>query len=119
LQDGLILNTRNFLKSDRKSKNIIMKKICDMIERAGEKNSPYEYYPDSVKKAMRLFDFNRFYLTQNGYAFYYDCGRISNYNNSFPVFVLPYSDIPQIANKENPFGTKHKTEISERLNPVI
>lgn len=64
--------------------------ICDKIRRK-EGGLPYDRNAEST--ASRYFDFDRYYLTPNGLAFYYKNGLLFPSDSRCPSFVIPYEQV--------------------------
>lgn len=64
--------------------------ICEKIRRK-EGGLPFDKNAEST--AARYFDFDRYYLTPNGVAFYYKNGLLFPSDSRCPAFVIPYEQV--------------------------
>ncbi len=90
LSDCTTLRAKNAFSTSRTFK----KHCCDIIASKIEAGlGGFDYFANASAVACEKFDFEKFYFTPKGVAFYYDKGTLYNNKNNFPVFVIPPSEI--------------------------
>ena len=90
LPDCTPLRARQVFAVNRSAKQLYLDEICAKIS-AGE--GGVHYGSDAEKRARRRFDFENFYLTPKGVAFYYDKTQLTLGKDANPAFVMPFAGV--------------------------
>ena len=56
----------------------------------------FGYYENAERMAAERFDFEKFYFTPKGVAFYYDRNVLFSSDNVYPAYVIPFSEVSGI-----------------------
>ena len=92
LSDGILLPAGEFIQTNQKAKRYFMDRISEILSH-NMQNPQFSYFPNAGQSARRFFSFSRFYLTEKGYAFYFDEGILSPAHKGPTVFILPYDSV--------------------------
>ena len=89
LEDCTPLRARQVFDVNRGARALYLDEICSKIS-SGE---GAHYGDGAVRLARRHFDFENFYLTPKGVAFYYDKAQLATGAGANPAFVMPYGGV--------------------------
>lgn len=85
---GSRLRLEDFFE-DSYYKTVIFTYITDDIKRRKKEGDKY-FFSDYPEKVFRFLDEENFYLTENGFAVFYQPGTLAEYAEGIPVFTIPY-----------------------------
>ncbi len=66
-------------------RNVVFRAIFAEIQK-----QPESYFEDFQKNVFQYFDSRHFYLTPQGFAFFFPLYSIAPYSSGIPVFLIPY-----------------------------
>ena len=90
LRDATPLRAKDCFARSREAKKLYTDEICTKIlNREGK----FSYYSNAQQPAVSKFDFDKFYFTPKGVAFYYDKNLLFSAGDVYPAFVIPYSEV--------------------------
>lgn len=69
--------------------------IAKVYAKQGKQSGDEEKGDIPEREVKRHFDENNFFLTVNGYGFYFDAGALSN-GNLPSVYIIPYDSFPEV-----------------------
>lgn len=90
LADATPCRASDFFDKSRFARRLYCEEIASKIEN-GDGN--FSYFSDAAKIAVKLFDFDRFYFTPKGIAFYYEKNTLFASDSAYPAFVIPFSEV--------------------------
>ena len=93
LNDCSIIYAKKAFNPSRAAKELYLDEICSKISNG---DGGFGYFSDAEKIARNRFDFENFYFTAKGIAFYYNKGVISGDDTAYPAFIIPYSEVEGI-----------------------
>ncbi len=67
-----------------------------IVSKIREAEGGFKYFENAETVARKRFDFDRFYLTPNGVAFYYDKNTLFASFQKFPAFIIPYNKVENL-----------------------
>lgn len=90
LCDGTPMRAREAFSRSRSLKKLYTDEIASRI-RSGDGN--FRYHEKAEKLAADRFDFEKFYFTPKGVAFYYDRDVLFFSDSVYPAYVIPFSEV--------------------------
>jgi hypothetical protein len=90
LRDGTPLRAKNVFSKSKALKKLYTDEISSRV-RSGDGN--FKYHEKAEKIAADRFDFEKFYFTPKGIAFYYDRDVLFFSDSVYPAYVIPFSEM--------------------------
>ena len=90
MRDGCPCRACEVFEKSRFAKNLYCEEISSKIENGEGK---FDYYEDAPAIAKKHFDFDKFYLTPKGVAFFYDRNILFRSDVIYPAFVIPFAEV--------------------------
>ena len=88
-----LLTCSDFFSKGARSK--ITEYISKEYATQGKTTTDIETNDNPEREIKRNFDENNFFLTSNGYGFYFNAGTLSN-GNLPSVYIIPYDSFPEV-----------------------
>jgi len=93
LRDATPLRAKDCFAKSHEARKLYTDEICTKIL---NRDGNFPYFSDAQKTAISKFDFEKFYFTPKGIAFYYSKNLLFSAADLYPSFVIPYSEIAGI-----------------------
>ena len=91
LSDGRLLQYGDFLSGSAECRQTALEAVWAQIERQRADGAAYS--PAQFQELRPYFDAAHFYLTDGGYAVYFNLCDVAPYSAGIPVFILPYGSL--------------------------
>ncbi len=93
LRDGTPMRAKDAFFRSRALKKLYSDEIASKIR---NREGNFGYYENAEKIAADRFDFEKFYFTPKGIAFYYDKNTLFRSDSVYPAYVIPFSEMSGI-----------------------
>lgn len=98
ISSGKHLKLKDYFQ-DSYYKSVIFDYIANEITKQKEKGNSH-YFDDHLKNVFRYFDENNYYLTDTGFAVFFQVDSIAACDQGVPVFIIPYESFVSVLKKE-------------------